>query len=177
MRSLTYHHQCCLRTLYSCPPIINFYPSTLTMYCPSLHQLKQRPQLCLPSCPKFPGQVDKFQHARPRRHGRTARVRRRRAKIARWQEQRKVGMCAVLSDDPALYSHFKAPGAFGGATITDPWNALTKYKALLEGPDHNCDMVLPLQHLYVNDDERTCREFDFPCHPFRTRPPQGQGSY
>ena len=29
---------------------------------------------------------------------------------------RKVGLVAVLSDDPALYSHFKAPGAFGGAT-------------------------------------------------------------
>ena len=78
------------------------------------------------------------------------------------KNKRKVGLCAVLSDDPALYSHFKAPGAFGGATITDPWKALTKYKSLLEGPEHNCDLVVPLQHLYVNDDERTCREFDFP---------------
>ena len=32
-------------------------------------------------------------------------------------QTRKVGLTAVLSDDPALYSHFKAPGAFGGATI------------------------------------------------------------
>jgi len=74
---------------------------------------------------------------------------------------RKVGLTAVLSDDPALYSHFKAPGAFGGATITDPWEALTKYRRILK-EDEGCDMVLPLQHLYVPDDHRTCREFDFP---------------
>ena len=77
------------------------------------------------------------------------------------KNSRKVGLCAVLSDDPALYSHFKAPGAFGGATITDPWNALTKYKTLLE-EEEGCDLVIPLQHLYVNDDMKTCKEFDFP---------------
>lgn len=77
------------------------------------------------------------------------------------KNNRKVGLCAVLSDDPALYSHFKSPGAFGGATITDPWNALTKYKTLLE-EDLECDLVIPLQHLYVNDDMKTCKEFDFP---------------
>ena len=65
------------------------------------------------------------------------------------KNSRKVGLCAVLSDDPALYSHFKAPGAFGGATITDPWNALAKYKILLE-EEEECDLVIPLQHLYVN---------------------------
>lgn len=74
---------------------------------------------------------------------------------------RKIGLCAVLSDDHALYSHFKEPGAFGGATITDPWEALTKYKNILEN-EEGCDMVLPLQHLYVPDDHKTCREFDFP---------------
>ena len=76
--------------------------------------------------------------------------------------KRKVGLMAVLSNDPALYAHFKAPGAFGGATITDPWDTLRKYKALLEGPDHNCDLTIPLQHLYVPDDHKTCRDFDFP---------------
>ena len=75
--------------------------------------------------------------------------------------RRKVGLCAVLSNDPALYSHFKAPGAFGGATITDPWEALAKYKKILE-EDEGCDLVVPLQHLYVPDDHKTCREFDFP---------------
>lgn len=75
---------------------------------------------------------------------------------------RRVGLVAVLSDDPALYAHFKAPGAFGGATIDDPWETLAKYKSLLEGPEHRCDVVLPLQHTYVPDDQRTCREFDFP---------------
>ncbi len=28
--------------------------------------------------------------------------------------------------------------------------------------EDNCDMVLPLCHLYEFQDERTCREFDFP---------------
>lgn len=74
---------------------------------------------------------------------------------------RKVGLCAVISNDPDLYSHFKPPGAFGGATITDPWEALRKYKDILE-KDEKCDLVLPLQHLYVPDDHKTCREFDFP---------------
>jgi hypothetical protein len=78
------------------------------------------------------------------------------------KNKRKVGLVAVLSNDPGLYSHFKAPGAFGGATITDPWEALRKYKTILEGPEHSCDLVVPLQHLYVPDDHKTCRDFDFP---------------
>lgn len=76
-------------------------------------------------------------------------------------QTRKVGLCAVLSDDPGLYAHFDEPGAFGGATITCPWEALTKYKDILENRE-GCDLVIPLQHLYVPDDHRTCREFDFP---------------
>ena len=76
-------------------------------------------------------------------------------------QQRKVGLCAVLSDDKALYSHFKAPGAFGGATITDPWEALEKYNTILES-DLQCDFVLPMEHLYVPDDHITCQKFDFP---------------
>jgi len=78
------------------------------------------------------------------------------------KHSRKVGLCAVLSDDPKLYEHFKKPpGAFGGATITDPWEALTKYNTILKEKE-GCDMVIPLQHLYVPDDHRTCREYDFP---------------
>lgn len=76
--------------------------------------------------------------------------------------KRRVGLVAVLSDDPGLYSQFKSPGAFGGATIRDPWDTLAEYKELLEGPEYNCDVVLPLQHTYVPDDYKTCREFDFP---------------
>lgn len=76
--------------------------------------------------------------------------------------RRRIGLVAVLSNDPALYSHFDEPGAFGGAKIDDPWETLRKYKELLEGPEYNCDVVIPLQHLYVPDDHRTCREFDFP---------------
>ena len=75
--------------------------------------------------------------------------------------RRKVGLCAVLSNDPALYAHFKPPSAFGGATVTDPWEALTKYQHLLE-QEQGCDLVIPLQHLYVPDDHKTCRDFDFP---------------
>mmetsp|Transcript_14772 Transcript_14772/g.23101 ORF Transcript_14772/g.23101 Transcript_14772/m.23101 type:complete len:703 (+) Transcript_14772:196-2304(+) len=76
--------------------------------------------------------------------------------------KRRIGLVAVLSEDSALYDQFKAPGAFGGATIRDPWETLKEYKELLEGPEYNCDVVLPLQHTYVPDDHRTCREFDFP---------------
>jgi 2',3'-cyclic-nucleotide 2'-phosphodiesterase (5'-nucleotidase family) len=61
--------------------------------------------------------------------------------------KRRIGLVAVLSDDPGLYSQFKAPGAFGGATIQDPWETLAEYKALLEGPIHKCDLVIPLQHV------------------------------
>lgn len=78
------------------------------------------------------------------------------------KNKRKIGLMAVLSDDPALYEHFPAPGAFGGATLTDPWEALKKYQTLLEGPEHNVDVCLPLEHLYVPDDHKTCRDFDFP---------------
>lgn len=72
---------------------------------------------------------------------------------------RKVGLVAVLSNDPKLYANFKSPGAFGGATITDPWEALTKYQALLKD---KVDLIVPLQHLYVPDDHKTCQNFDFP---------------
>lgn len=77
---------------------------------------------------------------------------------------RRVGLVGVLSDDPDLYGHFKAPGAFGGAinTIKNPWETLKELKEKLEGPEHNCDVILPLQHLYVPDDHKTCNQFDFP---------------
>jgi 2',3'-cyclic-nucleotide 2'-phosphodiesterase (5'-nucleotidase family) len=76
-------------------------------------------------------------------------------------QTRKIGLCAVVSNDTGLYSHFKEPGAFGGATITDPWEALAKYKNMLQC-DLDCDFVLPLEHLYVPDDYKTCQMFDFP---------------
>ena len=75
---------------------------------------------------------------------------------------RRVGLVGLLSDDPDLYSHFKSPGAFGGATVDNPWDTLKEYKERLEGPDFECDVVVPLQHLYVPDDHKTCREFDIP---------------
>ena len=73
------------------------------------------------------------------------------------QKSRKVGLLAVLSNEPNLYK----PGAFGGATIEDPWQTLTAYKDLLE-KDMHCDLVVPLCHLYESQDEITCRDFDFP---------------
>jgi Ca2+-binding EF-hand superfamily protein len=79
--------------------------------------------------------------------------------------KRKVGLVAVLSNDPKLYAHFKG-GAFGGATIDDPWETLERMKIKLTSDDADpaikCDTILPLQHLYVPDDHITCRDFDFP---------------
>ena len=76
-------------------------------------------------------------------------------------QTRRIGLVAVLSNDPKLYAHFKAPGAFGGAKIDDPWETLRKYeKFLME--EEKCDIVIPLEHLYVPENEKTCREFDFP---------------
>eukprot|EP00930_Biecheleria_cincta_P098067 TRINITY_DN89755_c0_g1_i1.p1 TRINITY_DN89755_c0_g1~~TRINITY_DN89755_c0_g1_i1.p1 ORF type:complete len:579 (+),score=72.55 TRINITY_DN89755_c0_g1_i1:172-1908(+) len=70
--------------------------------------------------------------------------------------RRRIGMCAVLSNDPGLYG----PHAFGGATIEDPWETLKAYRQKLEL--EGVDLVLPLCHLYESEDERTCRDFDFP---------------
>jgi len=70
--------------------------------------------------------------------------------------KRKLGLIGVLSATPELYK----PGAFGGASIEDPWECLGKYNSKLK--EDGCDMVLPLCHLYEFQDERTCEEFDFP---------------
>jgi len=70
---------------------------------------------------------------------------------------RKIGMIGILSNAPSLYR----PNAFGGATIEDPWKTMATYKKKLEQED-GCDIVIPLCHLYEPQDERTCREFDFP---------------
>jgi hypothetical protein len=75
---------------------------------------------------------------------------------------RKVGLVAVLSNAIGLYAQFKAPGPFGGATIDCPWETLARLQKKLEGPEYNVDQVLPLQHTYVPDDHKTCREFNFP---------------
>lgn len=70
-------------------------------------------------------------------------------------QSKRIGLCAVLTDSAQLYK----PGAFGGATISDPWKALEKcaHEILVD-----CDLVIPFEHLYEPDDERTCSEFDFP---------------
>jgi len=76
---------------------------------------------------------------------------------------RRVGLVAVLTNIAGLYSSFKPPGAFGGATIRDPWETLAELsKDLVEGKEYKCDVVIPLQHTYVPEDHKTCREFDFP---------------
>ncbi|CAE8704923.1 unnamed protein product [Polarella glacialis] len=71
--------------------------------------------------------------------------------------KRKIGLLGVLSNSPSLYR----PGAFGGAKIEDPWETMATYKQKLE-QERGCDIVVPLCHLYEPQDERTCREFDFP---------------
>mmetsp|Transcript_41211 Transcript_41211/g.69275 ORF Transcript_41211/g.69275 Transcript_41211/m.69275 type:complete len:574 (+) Transcript_41211:43-1764(+) len=75
-------------------------------------------------------------------------------------QSRKVGLVAVLSDDPSLYKKFASPGAFDGAKIECPWETLRTYQKRLEG--EGCDLVIPLQHLYEHEDQRTLEEFDFP---------------
>ena len=54
---------------------------------------------------------------------------------------RRVGLCAVLSADPELYRHYEAPGAFGGATVTDPWATLRSFETMLTRDEH-CDAVV-----------------------------------
>ena len=76
-------------------------------------------------------------------------------------QTRKVGLVAVLSDAKALYAQFKSPGAFGGATIDDPWETLERLQKQLT-EEHHVDTILPLQHTYVPDDYKTCQQFDFP---------------
>lgn len=74
---------------------------------------------------------------------------------------RKVGFIAVMTNDPSLYKKFKPPGAFNGAKVECPWETLKKYKEVLE-KDEKCDLVIPLQHLYEDQDYKTCKDFDFP---------------
>lgn len=71
--------------------------------------------------------------------------------------KRRLGMLGILSNSPSLYR----PNAFGGAKIDDPWETMKIYKEKLE-KEQSCDVVLPLCHLYEPQDEKTCREFDFP---------------
>lgn len=76
-------------------------------------------------------------------------------------QSRRIGLVAVLSNDPKLYAHFPSPGAFGGANIDDPWETLRKYEKLLK-EEHGCDLVIPLEHLYLPENTKTCETFDFP---------------
>jgi hypothetical protein len=71
--------------------------------------------------------------------------------------ERKVGLLGVLSSAPSLYR----ANAFGGAKIEDPWETMRQYRPIME-QERGCDLVVPLCHLYEPQDERTCREFDFP---------------
>ena len=75
-------------------------------------------------------------------------------------QTRKVGLIAVLSNEPNLYAHFKG-GAFGGAKIEDPWDTLRYYETELK-EEHGCDLVIPLEHLYIPENTKTCEQFDFP---------------
>lgn len=70
---------------------------------------------------------------------------------------RRVGLIGILTNQASLYRK----GAFGGASIDDPWDTMRIYKEKLELED-GCDLVVPLCHLYEPQDEITCREFDFP---------------
>merc|ERR1712137_338201 len=73
------------------------------------------------------------------------------------KHQRRLGLVGVLSNAEGLYGE----GAFGGATVTDPWEALEKYQKKLE-EEENVDLVLPLCHLSMSQDKKTCKNFNFP---------------
>lgn len=70
---------------------------------------------------------------------------------------RSIGFLAVLSDSAGLYKK----NAFNGAKIEDPYEAIAKYKDILE-KEERADLVIPLEHLYVPQDAVTCERFDFP---------------
>jgi len=70
---------------------------------------------------------------------------------------RKIGLIGILSNSASLYRR----NAFGGAKIEDPYQTMTEYKEKLE-KEFGVDIVIPLCHLYVPQDEITCRSFDFP---------------
>lgn len=43
----------------------------------------------------------------------------------------------------------------------DPWETLEKYNRILV-EEEKCDLVIPLEHLYVHENRITCEKFDFP---------------
>lgn len=71
--------------------------------------------------------------------------------------KRKVGLISMLTNTPGLYR----PNAFGGAKIDDPWVTAKIYCEKLK-KEENVDVIVPLCHLYEPQDEKTCKEFDFP---------------
>lgn len=71
-----------------------------------------------------------------------------------WTHARRVGLVGLLLNDKGIYR----PGAFGGATIEDPWEVLRQYNASLR-EEAGCDLVIPLCHFYQAQDRRTAREF------------------
>eukprot|EP01095_Lingulamoeba_sp_RSL-Kostka_P003381 TRINITY_DN14367_c0_g1_i1.p1 TRINITY_DN14367_c0_g1~~TRINITY_DN14367_c0_g1_i1.p1 ORF type:complete len:578 (+),score=221.46 TRINITY_DN14367_c0_g1_i1:54-1787(+) len=69
----------------------------------------------------------------------------------------KVGFIGVISNSGPLYKK----NAFGGAKIEDPYDALEKWNNHLVN-EEGCNFVLPLEHLYEEQDHVTMERFDFP---------------
>ena len=70
---------------------------------------------------------------------------------------KKIALLGILTNDPSVVP----PGAFGGATVDDPWDTMREYRNRLYQHD-GVDLVVPICHLYEAQDERTMAEFDFP---------------
>ena len=83
------------------------------------------------------------------------------------RRHRRIALLGILTNDPSVVP----PGAFGGATVLDPWDTMRSYQQPQHNPDktasswkqqHDVDFILPLCHLYqAREDERTAAELDF----------------
>eukprot|EP00948_MAST-09A_sp_MAST-9A-sp1_P004130 g4130.t1 len=70
--------------------------------------------------------------------------------------KRKIGFMGILTDQKGLFRKCVPP-----VKPEDPWKTMETYSKLLKEKE-NCDIAVPLCHLYERQDEKTCKEFDFP---------------
>jgi hypothetical protein len=79
-------------------------------------------------------------------------------------QTRRLGLIGILSKSAILYGHqIRVPD---DVDIDDPWDTMERYIAKLTDPsaaaEARADVVVPLCHLYENQDNVTCERFDIP---------------